>query len=162
CFNWYRIKVTIPAKIGGFDPTGATVVFEIVVDDYAEVWVNGQLPHVLGQVGGPLIQGFNAPNRVVVARNVRPGQQIQLAVFGANGPLSDLPNNFIWIRSAALDFYKASGLPAARVSAPQVTRVDSGLDAILPSDAKIERLAEGFQFVEGPVWVPDGYLLFSD
>src|SRR5262249_48064366 len=29
CFNWYRIKVTIPEKIGGFDPTGATVVFEI-------------------------------------------------------------------------------------------------------------------------------------
>jgi gluconolactonase len=25
-----------------------------------------------------------------------------------------------------------------------------------------ERLATGFQFTEGPVWVPDGYLLFSD
>jgi gluconolactonase len=163
CFNWYRIKLTIPEKIGRFDPTGSTAVCEIVLDDYAEVWVDGQLPHVLGQTGGPLIKGFNAPNRVVVARSVRPGQQIQLAVFGANGPLSDLPNNFIWIRSATLDFYKASPIPAARVTTPQVTRMDSALDAILPADAKIEKLAEGFQFVEGPVWVRDGgYLLFSD
>ena len=42
CFNWYRIKVTIPEKVGTFDPTGSTVVFEIVVDDYAEVWVDGK------------------------------------------------------------------------------------------------------------------------
>src|SRR5262245_26530388 len=27
CFNWYRISVTIPEKIGSFDPTGSTVVF---------------------------------------------------------------------------------------------------------------------------------------
>ena len=27
---------------------------------------------------------------------------------------------------------------------------------------EIEKLAGGFQFTEGPVWVPDGYLLFSD
>src|SRR5689334_3554965 len=34
CFNWYRINLTIPGKIANFDPTGATVAFEIVVDDY--------------------------------------------------------------------------------------------------------------------------------
>ncbi|MBN1640867.1 MAG: SMP-30/gluconolactonase/LRE family protein [Anaerolineae bacterium] len=28
--------------------------------------------------------------------------------------------------------------------------------------AEVERVASGFQFTEGPVWVPDGYLLFSD
>jgi sugar lactone lactonase YvrE len=27
---------------------------------------------------------------------------------------------------------------------------------------KVEKIADGFQFTEGPVWVPDGYLLFSD
>ena len=37
-----------PREVGDLDPTGATVVFEIVVDDYAEVWVNGELPRVLG------------------------------------------------------------------------------------------------------------------
>src|SRR5207247_6322477 len=104
CFNWYRIKVTIPERIGSFDPAGSTVAFEVVVDDYAEVWVDGKLPRVLGQSGSQLIKGFNAPNRVIIGRNVRPGQQIQLAVFGINGPLSDPPANFIWVRSATLDF----------------------------------------------------------
>ena len=28
CFNWYRLSVTIPPRVGDFDPTGATVVFE--------------------------------------------------------------------------------------------------------------------------------------
>jgi gluconolactonase len=41
--------------------------------------------------------------------------------------------------------------------------VDPALDAIVPKDAKIEKLAGGFLFTEGPVWVRDGgYLLFSD
>src|SRR5213593_3897915 len=35
CFNWYRITVTLPAEIGTFDVAGSTVVFEVVVDDYA-------------------------------------------------------------------------------------------------------------------------------
>src|SRR5512135_3420670 len=43
-FNWYRIKLTIPERVGGFDPTGSTVVFETSADDYAEVWVDGELP----------------------------------------------------------------------------------------------------------------------
>jgi gluconolactonase len=49
----------------------------------------------------------------------------------------------------------------------QVIRKDPALDEIVPSNAKIEKLAGGFLFTEGPVWVPrtedtDGYLLFSD
>jgi gluconolactonase len=158
-FNWYRIDVTIPARIGGFDTTGSTVIFEVVVDDYAEIWVDGKLPRPLGQTGGALVKGFNAPNRVVLSRNARPNQQIQLAVFGANGPLSDPPSNFIWIRSATLDFYQASPPITADVS---VVRNDSAIDSIVPASLKAERLAEGFLFTEGPVWVPDGYLLFSD
>jgi gluconolactonase len=161
CFNWYRIQVTVPEKIGRFDTTGSTAVFEIVLDDYAEVWVDGKLPKVLGQSGGALVRGFNAPNRVVVGRNVRPGQRIQLAVFGANGPLSDLPENFIWIRSCTLDFYKPRP-EAVQRGGGEVIRADSALDAIVPPGARIEKLAGGFQFVEGPVWSPDGYLLFSD
>ena len=84
-----------------------------------------------------------------------------VAVFAANGPLSDPPPNFIWVRSASLDFYKpgATTPPSTRAV---VTRVDPGLDRIVPADARIEQLARGFLFTEGPVWVPDGYLLFSD
>jgi gluconolactonase len=36
------------------------------------------------------------------------------------------------------------------------------LDQIVPRDVKIEQVAEGFGFTEGPVWIPDGYLLFAD
>jgi gluconolactonase len=159
-FNWYRINVTIPERIGAFPTAGSTVVFEVVVDDYAEVWVDGQLPRVLGQTGGSLVKGFNAPNRVVVTRNARPGQKVQIAVFGANGPLSDPPSNFIWVRSATLDFYRAAE-PLATLPVG-IIREDSALDAIVPAQAKLEKLADGFLFTEGPVWIPEGYLLFSD
>ena len=53
CFNWYRIDVAIPERVGDLDPTGAAVVFEVVIDDYAEVWVNGQ------RVNGELLQDGN-------------------------------------------------------------------------------------------------------
>src|SRR5262249_34828870 len=36
-FNWYRTAITIPERVGTFSTAGSTVVFEIVVDDYAEV-----------------------------------------------------------------------------------------------------------------------------
>ena len=158
-FNWYRITVTIPERVGAFDTTGSTVIFEVVVDDYSEVWVDGMLPRPLGQSGNGLVKGFNAPNRVVLTRNARPNQRIQLAVFGANAPLSEPPNNFIWIRSATLDFYKSAG---PMTDAVRVVREDPSLDSIVPSQVTAERLADGFLFTEGPVWVPDGYLLFSD
>ncbi|MCI0408285.1 MAG: SMP-30/gluconolactonase/LRE family protein [Acidobacteria bacterium] len=162
CFEWYRIKVTIPEKIGGFDPSGSTAIFEVVLDDYAEIWVDGKLPLALGQTGGALIKGFNAPNRVVLTRDARPGQQFQLAVFGANGPLSDPPGNFIWVRSATIDFFKPSQAPVGREVKLEVTRMDPALDGILPPGTKLEKLADGFLFTEGPVWHPDGHLLFSD
>jgi gluconolactonase len=161
-FNWYRTKVTLPPRVAGFNVTGSTVVLELVIDDYVEVWVDGKLPLVLGQTGGQLIKGFNAPNRVVLTRSARPGQQIQLAIFGINGPVSNPPVNFIWVRSATLDFYRPEQIGAPRASAGRVVRLDPGLDQVIASGAKLERLAGGFQFIEGPVWHPDGYLLFSD
>jgi sugar lactone lactonase YvrE len=36
------------------------------------------------------------------------------------------------------------------------------IDSILDLEARVEQVASGFQFVEGPVWHADGYLLFSD
>ena len=160
-FNWYRINVAIPERIGNLPTTGTTVILEVVVDDYAEVWVDGKLPRTLGQIGGALVKGFNAPNRVVLTRDARPGQRIELAIFGANGPLSDPPSNFVWVRSATLDFFKPS-MPTA-VTGVSVQRVDPRIDTILPPTPTLEKLAEGFLFTEGPVWVSDGgYLLFSD
>jgi len=161
-FNWYRTRITLPDRVGGFDVTGSTVVFELVIDDYAEIWVDGKLPLVLGQTGGQLIKGFNAPNRVVVTRDAKPRQQIQLAVFGINGPVSNPPGNFIWVRSATLDFYRKGQVGGTASSPAKIVRLDPALDRVIPRGAQIEKLAGGFQFIEGPVWNPDGYLLFSD
>ena len=161
-FGWYRVTVTVPEKVAGFQTAGSTVVFEIVVDDYAEVWVDGKLPVALGQTGAQFVKGFNAPNRVVIARDARPGQTIQLAVFGANGPLSSPPGNFVWVRSATLEFFAKDRIGRKSATKADVRRIDPALDAIVPDGLMIDKLADGFIFTEGPAWVPDGYLLFSD
>jgi gluconolactonase len=161
CFNWYRIGVTIPERVGELDPTGCSVVFEVVIDDYAEVWVNGELPLVLGTTGGQVVGGFNAPNRVMLTRDARPGEQFQIAVFGINGPISASPRNYIWMRTATLDLYAAERADANRETELQVDRVADGINDVLPPDPILVRVAGGFEFTEGPVWSPEGALLFS-
>jgi gluconolactonase len=45
----------------------------------------------------------------------------------------------------------------------RIERLDPALDALLDPNARVEKLAEGFAWTEGPVWRRDkGYLLFSD
>lgn len=45
----------------------------------------------------------------------------------------------------------------------QIHRLDPRLDQLLGKDARIEVLAAGFEWSEGPIWIKDGgYLLFSD
>jgi gluconolactonase len=161
CFNWYRIEVTIPERVGDLDPTGATVVFEVAVDDYAEVWVNGELPHALGDTGGPLVGGFNAPNRVVLTSDARPGDTFLVAVFGINGPISASPPNYIWMRTATLDLYARDRAAVARAVPFELERLSASLDDVVPADARLEQVAGGFEFTEGPLWSPDGALLFS-
>lgn len=127
CFSWYRINVTIPDKIANFDPTGSTVYFEIVIDDYAEIYVDGRLSKTFGQSGGSVVKGFNARNRVLLGEDVKPGQSIQLAVFGINGPISQSPTNYIWIRSATLDFYEKRPKFKAWQGLGEIVRIDSAL-----------------------------------
>ena len=161
CFNWYRIAVRIPERVGDFDPSGASVVFEVAIDDHAEVWIDGELPHALGDTGGPVIAGFNAPNRVLLTADARPGQRFQIAVFGINGPVSASPHNYIWMRTATLDFYAPERARPADAVELDIDRVHPALDAVVEPDATLERVAGGFVFTEGPVWSPDGSLLFS-
>jgi gluconolactonase len=161
CFSWYRLKVTIPERVGTLDPTGFTVVFEVVIDDYAEVWVNGQMPLGLGLTGGQVVAGFNAPNRVVLTQDARIGDQFQIAVFAINGPVSTSPHNYIWMRSATLDLYARE---RASVSVPAQIHLDRRhprLDSIMSREPRLERIAGGFEFTEGPVWAAEGALLFS-
>jgi len=45
----------------------------------------------------------------------------------------------------------------------KIERLDPAFDKIVAKGARLEKLAKGFEWSEGPVWVPDGkYLLFSD
>lgn len=49
------------------------------------------------------------------------------------------------------------------LSAPIIIRFDSRFDQLVPPDAVVEKIADGFAWVEGPVWNrKEGYLLFSD
>jgi gluconolactonase len=105
-FMWYRTPLTIPAKIGDFDPSGAVAVFRVTVDDYAEVWVNGAIPGRSGYPSPATIQGHNMPNRVVLGTSVKAGDKFQIAVFGINGPISMAPANAVFVREATLELFK--------------------------------------------------------
>jgi gluconolactonase len=105
-FMWYRTPLTIPAKIGEFDTSGAVAVLNVTVDDYAEVWVNGAIPGRSGYPRPATIQGHNVPQRVVLSPSVKTGDKFQIAVFGINGPISMAPANTVWFREAKMEFFK--------------------------------------------------------
>ena len=71
-------------------------------------------------------------------------------------------------KTAVLVLAFAALLTAVALSAQnagQIIRLDPSLDALIPANAQIEKVADGFGFVEGPVWVhgsAPGFLIFSD
>jgi gluconolactonase len=105
-FFWFRTTLTIPANAAGFDTAGAMTVLRVNVDDYAEVWVNGELPRAAGRTSPGTIQGFNMPHRLVLANPVAPGDKFEIAVFAINGPISAAPANFLWFREAKIEFFR--------------------------------------------------------
>jgi hypothetical protein len=105
-FFWFRTRLTIPANAAGFDTAGAKTVLTVNIDDYAEVWVNGELPRTAGRPSPGTIQGFNMPNRLVLADTVTPGDKFEIAVFAINGPISAAPANFLWFREAKIEFFR--------------------------------------------------------
>ena len=165
-FNWYRLTLTLPQRVGEIPAEGAEVWLVTRVDDYAEVWVEGELDRAYGQVGGSVVAGWNAPNRVLLARHAHSGQQIHVAIFGMNAPISDAPTNYIFVHEARLEFFAGGVAPVAvephEVNV-QVERDDPAIDGIVPANAKLYKVAEGFEFTEGPIWVRErDALLFSD
>ena len=161
-FVWYKLEVTVPETIGKLNTKGTTAVFEIVMDDYSEIWVNGKQSQAFGQIGNGLIAGYNARNRVVLSNNLQPGQQFSIDILGINGAIGKLPDNYIWVRNAVVDFYKELPSNNAWKDIGKIYAIDEKLNSIVTPGTKIEKIADGFQFTEGPVWHPDGYLLFSD
>jgi hypothetical protein len=105
-FFWFRTTLTIPANALGFVTAGAKTVLTVNVDDYAEVWVNGEMPRAAGRPSPATIQGFNMPNRIVLRDTVEVGERFEVAVFAINGPISAAPANFLWFREAKVEFYR--------------------------------------------------------
>jgi hypothetical protein len=97
CFCWYRIRITIPPEAAG-----KAVFFQTTVDDYGEIWVDGNLPRLPGKGGEAIVAGFNAPNRVEL-RDPQPGKVYQIAVFAINGPISATPSNWLFLKNTALE-----------------------------------------------------------
>jgi hypothetical protein len=97
-FVWFRMTVTLPETIEGQPITGSTVIFETTVDDYGEVWVDGEIDIVNGGVAG-----WNRAQRVTITTNATPGAKHVIAVLAANGPLAK-PMGGVWLRYAYLAF----------------------------------------------------------
>jgi gluconolactonase len=57
---------------------------------------------------------------------------------------------------------RESAMAPAKFIPVVIERLDPALNDIVPSDAKLELMASGFKWTEGPVWTRDGYLLFAD
>jgi gluconolactonase len=55
-----------------------------------------------------------------------------------------------------------SGPTPANQITPQVERLDPALAEIVPVQPVLEKVATGFKWTEGPVWIPAGYLLFAE
>lgn len=109
CFCWYRIQVTIPNELNDKPFPGGPVWFQTTVDDYGEVWVDGEIDRAFGKTGRGCVSGFNKPNRVrlqkldkvegkkKLMRDARLGDVFQIAVLGVNGPLGNPPGNKIFL-----------------------------------------------------------------
>ena len=97
-FAWYRITVTLPETVGGRSIEGGRCMFETCIDDYGEIWVDGECNRERGTV-----QGFNVPQRVVVSDEPKPGDKHTIALLAINGPIA-APGGSVFVRFATLAF----------------------------------------------------------
>jgi hypothetical protein len=97
-FAWYRITVAFPNQIDGIDLTGSRVWFETNIDNYGEIWIDGQIDRSTG-----VIVGINASQRVEISTSASPGETHVIACLVANGPLAE-PRGGIFMRYATLAF----------------------------------------------------------
>jgi gluconolactonase len=99
-FAWYRISVEVPERIGNVTLAGSRAFFETNIDNYGEIWINGQIDRSTG-----VIVGLNAQHRVELS-NPAPGTKHVIACLVVNGPLAE-PRGGIFMRYATLAFEAA-------------------------------------------------------
>ena len=97
-FAWYRTKIGLPQTVGGHPVQGVRLIFETCVDDYGEVWIDGECDRERGTV-----QGFNVPQRILINIDAQQGETHTIAILAANGPLA-APGGAVFLRYANLCF----------------------------------------------------------
>jgi hypothetical protein len=100
-FAWYRITIEVPSSIAGVEVAGSRLWFETNIDNYGEIWIDGQIDRATG-----VIVGLNAPHRVEVSTSAVPGAKHVIACLVLNGPLAE-PRGGIFMRYATLAFESA-------------------------------------------------------
>jgi len=93
---WYRTTVEIPETLEGVAVANCRVFFETNVDNYGEIWVDGQIDRAFG-----VVVGNNVQQRVVVTESAVPGTKHVIAVLVGNAPLGE-PRGGIFMRYATL------------------------------------------------------------
>ncbi len=97
-FAWYRMTLELPQRLGDFEVSGSRVFFETNIDNYGEIWVNGEINRTSGA-----IVGLNSQHRVEVTNSAVPGEKVVIACLVLNGPLAQ-PRGGIFMRYATLAF----------------------------------------------------------
>jgi hypothetical protein len=97
-FAWYRIAVILPTELNGISVAGTRVFLETNIDNYGEIWIDGQQDRLTG-----MIQGNNAQQRVEASAHAVAGARHVIACLAANGPLSE-PRGGVFLRYATLAF----------------------------------------------------------
>jgi hypothetical protein len=75
-FFWYRATLIVPVNAAGFDTAGAMMVMRINVDDYAEIWVDGEMPRVARRPS-PHDPGLQHAAPAGARQPGRPGRQVR-------------------------------------------------------------------------------------
>jgi hypothetical protein len=97
-FGWWRTTIEVPEQIDGVPTAGAALLFETNVDNYGEVWIDGEIGD-----GNGTVTGINSQMRVQISRAVTPGERHTIACLAANGPLGK-PRGGVYLRYATLAF----------------------------------------------------------
>lgn len=68
----------------------------------------------------------------------------------------------ILVLSVSASSETRSGLPSETPIETKVERLDPAANQIIPTGATLRKLAGGFKWTEGPIWIHAGYLLFAE
>lgn len=121
--GWFRREVVLPERVAGFEIAGSQATLLTNVDDYGEVWVDGELR-------AP-VPGLNVDARALLTEQARPGDRFKVAILAINGPVGQ-PIGGIFVRYARVQF---SGLESVRLAA-------EGLIGALQRTARLARREE--------------------